>query len=164
MTTRPADENLQHKIRTIIAKGGFATLSTTSPAGFPHAAGVVYEEVDSTLWIHTSRESRKARNIEANAKAAIVIPFRRVPAGPPFTIQFQAHADLVAMDDPRITELIEAKKLRTLTSHGELNMAAGTFIAIEPRGTITSFGPGARLVDIIRDPIGSGSRAFRWTP
>jgi len=42
-------------------------------------------------------------------------------------------------------------------------MADGVFLAVQPSGAIHSFGPGARIVDIIRDPINTGSRSFRIT-
>lgn len=151
---------LQRKILSIIEKQSFATLATTSAAGHPHVAGVVYESVDSTLWVHTLGQSRKARNIDSSGKAAICIAFRRLPAGPPFTIHFQAHAETVAMDDARVLELLDAGKLKSISGHGALDMADGRFVAIQPKGTIHSFGPGARTLDIIRDPLNSGARNF----
>ena len=48
------------------------------------------EWVDGSVWIHAMASSRKARNIKASGFAAITVPFRRLPAGPPFTIHFQA--------------------------------------------------------------------------
>jgi len=166
LTAQPSDVThaepaLQRKILATIAKRSFATLSTTSPAGFPHAAGVVYEAVESTLWIHTLKTSRKARNIEANGRAAMSIAFRRLPAGPPFTIQFQADAETIPMDDQRVSKLAEAGNLKSITGHGELAMPDGVFLAIRPRGAVHSFGLGARVLDIIRDPLNTGARMFR---
>ena len=72
-------------------------------------AGVLYDEADGALWVHTMRASRKARSIAANPHVAVVIPFRKLPAGPPYTVQFQATADLVEMDDPRVADLLDGR-------------------------------------------------------
>ncbi len=159
-----ADADLQAKILRTIDKKSFCTLATTSDAGFGHAAGVIYDAVDGTLWFHTMRNSRKARNIAANHRVGVTIPFRKLPMGPPFTIQFQANARLVDLDSPEIASLVERGELKPITGHGELDMAGSCFVAIEPRGSINSFGPGAKLLDLIRDPLNSGARTFRLDP
>ena len=148
--------NTEQIIRKRLAKQSFATLATSSPAGRPHVAGVVYEAVDSTLWMHTLSTSRKARNIAASGHAAVCVPFRTMPMGPPFTIHFQATAELIADDAPDITALIEQGKLKSLTSHGELDMPDGCFVRLTPNGRVHAFGPGAKLLDLVRDPIGTG--------
>jgi len=154
-----------HKILDRLAKQTFCTLATSSPAGFPHVAGVVYEAVPTSgptpdLWIHTTMSSRKARSVAAAGRAAVCVPFRRLPVGPPFTIHFQADAEIVAMDDERVTALVDNGKLASITGHGELDMPDGCFICVRPRGTVHSFGPGARILDLVRDPIGTGGRSF----
>lgn len=50
------------------------------------------------------QSSRKGRNVEATGRAAIVVPVRQLPIGPPFTIQPQADADVVASSDPEIVD------------------------------------------------------------
>lgn len=162
--TSAAAPDLQQKILARLKKQTFCTLATASPAGFPHVAGVVYEAVSDgripELWIHTNRSSRKARSIVANGRVSVCVPFRRLPVGPPFTIHFQAEAELVDMDDAKVRDLIAVGQLKSLTGHGELDMPDGCFVRIRPRGTVHSFGPGARTLDLIRDPIGSGGRRF----
>ena len=148
--------NTEQIIRKRLAKQSFATLATSSPAGRPHVAGVVYEAVDSTLWIHTLRTSRKAKNVAASGHAAVCVPFRTMPMGPPFTIHFQAQAELVADDSLEIATLLEQGRLKSLTSHGELEMADGCFVRLTPNGRVHAFGPGAKLLDLVRDPIGTG--------
>ena len=166
--TRPASPlaspDLQASILRTIARKTFCTLATTSPAGRSHSAGVVYDAVDGTLWVHASAASRKARSIAANPSVGVCIPYRRLPVGPPFTIHFQATAELVAMDDPVIRRLLDAGKLGSIAGHGALDMPDGCFIAIRPTGTIHSYGPGARIIDLIRDPLNSGARHFPIQP
>ncbi len=157
---REATPQLRSKILATIEAKSFCTIATVSPKGFPHSAGVVYEAVDGCLWFHTLRTTRKARNIAENPKLGVCIPFRRLPVGPPFTIQFQAKAELIDMDGPEASALLAAGRLKSITGHGELEMPDGCFVRIEPRGKIHSFGPGARIIDLIRDPLGTGARVF----
>ena len=158
--TQPASPALEAKILATINKKSFCTLATTSPAGRPHVAGVVYEVVDSVVWIHASRSSRKARSIAVNPHVAICIPYRRLPAGPPFTIHFQATAELVDMDAPRVTSLLDQGELKSISGHGALEMPDGCFIAVRPGERGHSYGPGAKTLDLIRDPLNSGARTF----
>lgn len=156
----PADERLRAKILRTIARRTFCTLATVSPAGNPHVAGVVYDAVDGRLWIHTLEGSRKARNVAANPSVAVSIPYRRLPMGPPFTIHFQARARLVAMDDPEVVALLETGELGHISGHGALDMPDGVFVVIEPVRTIHSYGPGARIIDLARDPLNHGAASF----
>ncbi len=160
--TTPFTDDPVHARRVLrtVAKRSFMTLATVSPAGRPHSAGVVYSAVGTSLWFHTMTASRKARNIEANPHVGVTIPFRRLPAGPPFTIHFQGRARLVALDDPSVTNLIGRGELKAISGHGALEMADAAFVEIVPTGAIHSYGPGARVVDLIRDPLNHGSASF----
>ena len=156
-----AGPELQRAILRTIAKKHFCTLATTSPAGFPHSAGVVYDAVDGKLWIHTERTSRKARNIAANPRVGVCVVYRKLPVGPPFTIHFQATARIVAMDDSEARALLAAGELGGISGHGALDMPQGCFVCIEPIGSVHSFGPGASTLDLVRDPLHTGARSFR---
>jgi Pyridoxamine 5'-phosphate oxidase len=145
------------RIARLIRRKSFCTLATVSPAGRPHSAGVVYVWADGALWAHTMSTSRKGRNIAANEHVGVTIPFRRLPAGPPYTIHFQATATLVEMTDPTARRLIDDGTLKLISGHGALDELDGAFIRITPVGNIHSYGPGARAIDIIRDPLHSGA-------
>ena len=147
------------KVRRTIHTKSFATLATTSPAGRPHVAGVVYDEVDGELWVHTMRTSRKARSIAANPHVAVCIPFRKLPAGPPYSVHFQATARLVAMDSREALDRLEAGKLTSISGHGALDEPDGVFVRIVPNDTVHSYGLGANPIDLIRDPLHSGARS-----
>ena len=153
------DEKQKKLVRKAITKSSFATLATASSGGLPHVAGVVYDVVNGELWIHTLRTSRKARSIAANGRAAVCIPYRKLPVGPPYTVHFQADAQVVEMDSPEIQRLLDAGKLKSISGHGALEMPDGCFVRITPRSTVHSFGPGAKVIDLIRDPLGSGARS-----
>lgn len=164
-TTAPTRDSIGERRQRMIVekamkKATFATLATTSPAGLPHVAGVVYELVDGELWVHTLMSSRKARSVAATGTAAVCIPIRRLPVGPPYTIHFQAAAEIVAMDAPVVRTLLDNGKLRSISGHGALDLEDGCFLRIRPNGPMQSFGLGVRTIDIIRDPIGSGGRSI----
>jgi len=142
-----------------IEKRSFLTLATTSPKGRPHAAGVIYEAVGGALYIHTMRNSRKGRNIADNPHVGVMISIRKMPVGPPFTIQFQATAEILDMDDPRIVALIEDGKLKAIAGHGALEEPDGSFLKITPSGRIHSYGIGVSLLGLIRDPLHVGARS-----
>ncbi len=139
-----------------LAKRSYAVLGTVSPAGHPHTAGVLYQAVGTTLYTSTMRNSRKARNIEANPKVAITVPVRRLPVGPPSAIQFQGTATVVDLDDPELRRLAAQGDLKSVTGHGELDLPGGCFLRIEPGRRLQTYGLGMSLVSLIRDPLNAG--------
>jgi hypothetical protein len=151
-------------IRKALEKRSFATLATTSPAGRPHVAGVLYELVNDALYINTMRSSRKARNIAANSNVAVCVPVRRIPVGPPSTIQFQAAAEILALDSTEITALVEAGKLRSLTNHGELEMPDGCFLRVGLSPRVVTYGLGMSLSRLMSDPLNAGASAVLRDP
>ena len=92
-------------IRRAIERRSVATLATVSASGRPHAATVLYQCVDDALFVSTHRDSRKARNVADRGVAAVTIAVRRLPVGPPASIQFQSAATVLATDDPEIVRL-----------------------------------------------------------
>lgn len=135
-------------------KRSFCTLATVSAANRPHAAAVIYSLVDTTLYVNTGRNSRKARNIADNPNVGIVIPVRRVPLGaPPSTLQFQAKAEILPLDDPDLGELHKAGLLKTITRHGEMDDPANCFLRITPNGRIHTYGLGMSLWQLARHPL-----------
>ena len=152
---RPPSE----RVHRLIHKRSFATLATSSPAGRPHVAGVLYQRVDDALYVSTLRSSRKARNIAANPAVAVSIAVRRVPVGPPSTIQFQAEADILAPDDPHIVELASGGNIDSITGHGELELPDGCFLRIPVGNRLVTYGIGMPLRTLISDPMGAGGFA-----
>lgn len=144
------------RVHRAITKRSFATLATVSPAGHPHVAGVLYEEVDGHLYVSTLASSRKARNIAVNGRVGVCIPIRRLPVGPPATVQFQAVADVLPADDPAISGLVADGRLASITGHGELELADGCFLRIEVPGRLLTYGLGMPLRTLLRDPLGGG--------
>ena len=160
-TQTPSDAEQAERVRKAVLSRGFATLSTVSEAGFPHAAGVVYVPIGDDLYIHTMRSSRKARNVAANDRVGVVVPVRKLPVGPPFTVQFQGRAEVLAMDDPEVVAHVEAGRLKKITSHGELDEPDGCFLRIRPTGTVHSYGIGVSALAVAKDPLHAGARSVR---
>lgn len=160
IATLPAPTH--REIQAAIVKRSFATLGTTSVAQRPHAAGVLYAEVDGLLYVSTLRSSRKARNIEANPHVFVSIPVRRIPFGaPPSTIQFAATAEVLAVDHPHVLALARAGKLKAITSHGELELPDGCILRITPGRTIHTYGLGMSLRALAKNPLDAAARLTR---
>jgi len=136
-----------------IGKRSFATVASTSPEGWPHAAGVLYAMSGDALYISTMRASRKARNILENPKVAVSVPVRRAPVGPPSNISFQATGRVLELDDPELRAAAASGDLKAVTGHGELELEGGCFLRIGlPRKAVT-YGLGMSLLSLIRDPM-----------
>jgi len=158
-TTDAADKSVRpdpNKVIRAIRKRSFATIATSSPADQPHTAGVLYEAVGTTLYVNTMRASRKARNVASTPKVAVAIVIRRIPFGPPSTVQFQGTAEVLELDDPDVSALVEAGKLKTITGHGELDEPGGCFLRITPNNKLITYGLGMSLLALIRDPLDAG--------
>ncbi len=144
------------QVQKALAKRSFATLATTSPSGRPHAAAVLFELIDRALYVNTLRSSRKARNVAANPYVAVSVPIRRLPVGPPSTIQFQGRAEVLALDGPEIATLIAQGHLKSITSHGELEEPGGCFLRIAFGPRLITYGLGMSIAKLIGDPLHAG--------
>ena len=96
----------------------------------------------------------------ADGRVGVVIPVRRLPVGPPFNVQFQGTAALLAQDDPEITALLARNELRGIVSHGELDEPDGCFLRIEPTRRIHTYGIGVPVMAVARDPLHNGPRSI----
>jgi hypothetical protein len=159
-----SDAAQERRIRKALARQSYCVLATTSGRGNGHAAGVIYEFVDDTLYVHTMRTSRKARNVASNPNVGIVVSVRRMPVGPPFSVQFQATADVLAMDHPHIVGLLANGRLRKISGHGALDDPEGCFLRIRPLGTVHSYGIGVSVLGLIKDPLHAGARVVALSP
>ncbi len=141
-----------------IERNSFCTLATSSEANRPHVAGVIYVMVDGVLYINTLDNSVKVRNIRQNPRVAVSIPARKLPFFPPFCVQFQGMADVCPADDPEITRLFHAGRLKRISSHGEMEQLGSCFLRVTPATHVTTFGLGVSLRQMMRDPLAAGRR------
>ena len=136
-----------------IAKRSFATVATTSPEGWPHAAGVLYAMSGDALYVSTLRSSRKARNIIENPKVAVSVPVRRSPVGPPSNISFQTTARVLDLDDSGLRAAVDTGELKAVTGHDELELPGGVFLQIALPRKVVTYGLGMSLLSLMRDPM-----------
>lgn len=146
-------------ITRTIAKRSFCTLATVSPKGRPHVAGVLYELAQGDLYVSTLRTSRKARNIAAEPHVGVCIPVRRLPVGPPSSVQLQGVAELLDPDDDRVRGLLAAGHLASITAHGELELPDGCFVRIRPPERVHTYGLGMPLRQLMRNPLDAAGSA-----
>jgi predicted pyridoxine 5'-phosphate oxidase superfamily flavin-nucleotide-binding protein len=150
-----ADERQRRIVRRAIRRSSFCTLATASAANRPHVVGVLYAAVDGLLYVSTETTSIKARNVRENPRVAVCIPVRRYPVGPPFCVQFQGSAELRPTGDPQIVGLLDAGRLKPITTHGELDHPDACFIRVTPARRVASYGLGVPLRQLLRDPLGA---------
>jgi hypothetical protein len=153
----PTFEQVEHAIR----RRSFCTVATTSPAGQPHAAGVLYAYAEGALYVSTLRASRKVRNIAANPAVFVCLPVRRLPVGPPSSVQFAAVAAILDNEDTEVRRLAAGGQLKKITGHGELELAGGCFLRITPGPTWHTYGIGMPLHRLIRDPLNAAGKVAR---
>jgi general stress protein 26 len=160
MSADTEEARQQERVRRAIKRGSFCMLATSSADHVPHVVGVLYVQIDSLLYVSTLRSSVKARNVLANGRVAICVPVRRFPIGPPFHVAFQGRAELCSREDPRLVRLLESKRLKPITSHGELDHPDSVFLIVAPGPTVASYGLGVPLRQLLRDPT-QGSRSVK---
>ncbi len=148
-------------VERAISRRSYCVLSTVSPAGRPHAAGVIYALVDRDLWVSVDRSSRKARNIASNRFVHVQIPVRRGPVGPPSSVQFAATAELFTPSDPEVQRLRAAGRLTKVAGHGELERPDAALVRIRPDRVLHTYGLGLSLIKLIRDPLRAAGRVER---
>lgn len=153
--SRPAGPTFAD-VERAIRKRSFCVLATASPANRPHAAGVLYAYAKGSLYVSTGRESRKGRNVAANPAVFICVPVRRLPVGPPSSVQFAATAEILANEAPGLRRLATQGSLKAVTGHGELELEGGCFLKITPNPTIHTYGIGMPLHRLLRDPLNAG--------
>lgn len=146
-------------IRRAIERRSVATLATVSTSGRPHAATVLYQCVDDALFVSTDRDSRKARNVAAHGVAAVTIAVRRLPVGPPASIQFQCSAAVLANDDPEIVRLAAAGRLGRITGHGELDRDGACFLRLALPTRVATYALGMSLWRVMRNPLDAAGEA-----
>lgn len=151
--TQPEAEGPVRSVRRAISKHSFCTLATSSPLNRPHVVGVLYVAVDKVLYVATLEDSKKVRNIRENPRVGVCIPVHRYPMAPPFSVQFEAAAEVLSPQDPTITSLVRARQLNKITSHGELDEPRTCFLRLTPGRKIFTYGVGVPLRTLLRDPL-----------
>lgn len=135
-----------------IARRSFCTLATASAANVPHVVGVRYAVVDGALYVTMFDDSVKVRNIRQNPRVAVCIPARKIPMFPPFAVQFQGRAELLARDNAEIVRLFEAGAFKRIISKADFENPQTCFARVVPGRRVSTYGLGVSLLQIVRDP------------
>jgi len=154
-----AEDRQRRLVERAIQRHSFCALATASADHPPHVTGVLYAAVDRTIYVSTLQSSIKARNIGASGRAAVCIPVRRIPFAPPFCVQFQGRAEILAVDDATVVGVIQTGRLKKITSHGELQHPEACLARITPGRRVATYGLGVPLRELLRDPL-SASRSI----
>ena len=152
-TITPTDDRLREQVTKALARRSFCVLATASPEGEPHAVGVLYAADGTTLYVHTFRDTRKARNVAANPHVAVCVPVRRLPVGPAMAVQFRGRATIVEHDDPEVVRLIGEGRLKKILVDGALDDPRGCFLRITPGRRVSTYGIGMPVRQVLRDPL-----------
>lgn len=145
-------------IRRALARQSFCVLATASGRNRPHAVGLLYQAVDYTLFFLVGEDTVKVRNIRENPLVAVSVPVRKYPFGPPMAVQFQGEAEILAVDDAQITDLIAAGRLKRITGYGALGKPGICFLRVIPTRRVASYGLGVPLRRLLRD-LACGARS-----
>ncbi len=142
----------------LVAKRNFCILATQGLYG-PHVAGVCYFARDLDLYIPTSANTSKARNIRRVQRVAvhIPVPWPMIPA-PPRSIQFRGNAEILPISDANANEAIDRASrtmrgvFRRLMKNADTrNWGENIWIHVRPRKRIETFMIGVPLTIIFRD-------------
>jgi hypothetical protein len=150
-----------HSVLGELRRRDFAVLSTVTPEGRPHSAGVVYGVSLAgrpfQLYVMTRRRLRKARNVAENPNVSLVVPLNRRLLWflPPPCIQFQGRAEVLDRDDRGGVETFRSFAMgrRILTMYEEMALRGETgvcFLRITPDVTLSTYMVGHSMWELMR--------------
>ena len=146
-------EDLAH----LISKRSFCILATQDKQG-PHAVGVCYLAKDLTLFIPTSENTAKVRNIRRNVAIQIPVPWSLIPA-PPRSIQYRGIAEILPIDDNEAQKVLSKSSyinrhvLRQLIEHIDVQKwGENIWIRVVPTSRIETFMIGVPITAVFRSP------------
>ena len=142
----------------LIAKHNFCILATQGLHG-PHVAGVGYFANGLDLYIPTSANTAKARNVRRDPRVAvhIPVPWPLIPA-PPKSIQFRGNARILPINDTNANaafgrgSLVMRRVFRRLLKNVDAKTwGESIWIHVRPRKRIETFMVGVPSTTILRD-------------
>jgi uncharacterized protein YhbP (UPF0306 family) len=156
------------RVESALRQRTFATLSTLTEQGAPHATGVIYAvsvpDEPLALYVTTRTNNRKVRNLCAHPDVAFVVPVphRFMPIFPPRAIQFMGTATVLAADDEAANHAFASTWfLRRILATERRIVAEGEdmcFLRIRPEGKLFTYGMGMSVLGNLRRPRGAIGR------
>ena len=142
----------------LVAKHNFCVLATQGLHG-PHVAGVGYFASGLDLYIPSSANTVKVRNVRRDSRVAvhIPVPWPLIPA-PPKSIQFRGDATILPIDDHNAKAAVDRgsfvmrRVLRRLLKNVDTQVwGESVWIHVRPRKRIETFMVGVPSTTIFRD-------------
>jgi len=142
----------------LIAKRSFCVLATQGLHG-PHVAGVGYFAQGLDIYIPTSSNTTKARNVQRNPRVAVHIPgpWPLSPA-PPRSIQFRGNAEILPIDHAGANAALDRASLvmrrvfrRLLENVDAKTWGENVWIHVRPTRRIETFMLGVPMITLFRD-------------
>lgn len=142
----------------LIAKHNFCVLATQGRRG-PHVSGVGYFARGLDIYILTSVNTAKARNVQRDSRVAvhIPVPWPLLPA-PPKSIQFRGDARILPIDDADAnTALARAPMIlrrvfrRLMKKVDTKTWGESIWVHVHPIGRIETFMIGVPFTTVLRD-------------
>ncbi|MHA2340194.1 MAG: pyridoxamine 5'-phosphate oxidase family protein, partial [Candidatus Hodarchaeales archaeon] len=146
----PFMKDLVKEVRKIIKKNWWLVLGTVDKEQQPHSSVVGYQSDGYDIYFETGEDTLKIRDIRANNKISVTIPFRKnffhrmIPA-PPAALHFKAVAEFVSKDDEKARKIME----RFIKYEEKLGITEeSVWLKIVPSNVIATFGVGIKLLDM----------------
>lgn len=142
----------------LIAKRSFCVLATQGLRG-PHVAGVGYFAQGLNIYIPTSSNTTKARNVRRDPRVAvhIPVPWPLIPA-PPRSIQFRGIARILPINHPAANAALDRAPLVMRRAFRRLSQNVDTekwgesiWIHVRPTRRIETFMVGVPVITMFRD-------------
>ena len=154
------------RVEREIRDRSFGVLSTISVDHRPHSTGVLYgvslRDRPFALYVTTSRDNKKARNIARNPNVSFTIPIPRrlLRFLPPHCVQFQGTAQILSFEDEDAgnafsQSLVLREVLKLERNHVGLK---AIFIRIQPDPMIFTYGLGLTFFELLRNIRGASAR------
>ena len=138
-----------------LRKKNFGILTTITPQGRPHSAGVVYGlapvNQPFALYLVSRPVLKKVRNLKNNPNVSFVVPFPRLLFRmiPPACIQFQGKAEIISFSNQIALKAFRGSiVLRRCIQHS-IGLGESIFIKVVPDNKIFCFGVGADIWDFL---------------
>jgi hypothetical protein len=142
-------------LRKKIRKKTFGILSTVTPMGRPHQAGLVYvispPESPFRLLMATGLRSAKVKNIQVNPSVSFLVTFPHyyLRFAPAFTVTFRGNADFITIDDNDVQWTFNQKRVpRMIFNLDEKTRENMVIIRIKPEPIVHCFGLGIGINEI----------------
>lgn len=136
----------------------FGVLSTVTPEGRAHSAGVVYGVSPPgspfRLYLISRPSLKKARNIKTNPNVSLTVPFPHyiLRMVPPACIDIQGTAEILPINDPVAGQIFNKSIVLRRSLEHDLKIGESIFIRIAPAKKIFSWGLGANIWQLLRNP------------